>query len=593
MSGESAGDARDRLHDLGVSVAQGGSSFPPDAHNGKGHLSIQTSGHGEAGLDQILPILHDLAETFELEFLGPVADDHLRHLVGLRNILSLKLNHRQVTDAGLRHLAGLTSLRVLELRCLPVTAAGLSHFAGLHHLTELDLWNTRADDDALDALSGLAGLTELKLGGCPVTDRGLEMLAGLAGLRTLDLSRTHVRGPGLAVLGRFRELWSLDLDELPIGDAELAPLAGLTGLASLSLLGTRAGDARAGWLAGLTRLCWLYLGGTRVGDDAVRHLAGCRELITLDLDGTRVTAAGLAHLPPQLASLGLTGLPLTDADLEPLARLGGLRSLTLDEAVVTDAVRRRLRAMALVPAPVWGGDGAVAGFGRLPTCPLCNEVIDEDAPVFAARPFGCDFFSPVRKPVHWDCFATWEGRPEFARGYFEANVAAIRGNAFWGVARCDDRVLVTVNPDRYVREVDVLLAATGSSFRVPMADWEDWLDGEWFEACRHEVERDALADLIPVWKAELPTAEDVAAAAGFAPGEEPAADVPPMVERLSYEFACEGLARRVAAKGVACPHCGRFSNDHEYRRVAMVTADGPRSCLACDTCGEEFGPDDV
>jgi hypothetical protein len=53
------------------------------------------------------------------------------------------------------------------------------------------------------------------------------------------------------------------------------------------------------------------------------------------------------------------------------------------------------------------------------------------------------------------------------------------------------------------------------------------------------------------------------------------------------------LARRAVAKGVACPHCGRFSNEHESRRVATVTTDGPQSCLACDACGESFGPDDV
>ena len=67
----------------------------------------------------------------------------------------------------------------------------------------------------------------------------------------------------------------------------------------------------------------------------------------------------------------------------------------------------------------------------------------------------------------------------------------MKHNQSWGMARCDDQVQVTVNPSQYVQEVDVLLAETGSSFRIPLADWEDWLGGEWFEACRHEVEREA------------------------------------------------------------------------------------------------------
>lgn len=166
-------------------------------------------------------------------------------------------------------------------------------------------------------------------------------------------------------------------------------------------------------------------------------------------------------------------------------------------------------------------------------------MIDADAPAFVARPFGCVLFSPVRRLVHWDCFAAWDGRAAFARDYFGENVAAIRRNPYWGVARCDDRVLLTVNPARYVGEADVLLAATGSSFRVPLDEWAGWVAGGWFEACRHQVEREALGELIPVWRDGLASGEEVAAAAGFAPGDEPGPEQSPMVERLSYEFACQ------------------------------------------------------
>jgi hypothetical protein len=57
------------------------------------------------------------------------------------------------------------------------------------------------------------------------------------------------------------------------------------------------------------------------------------------------------------------------------------------------------------------------------------------------------------------------------RSYGEG-VAAITHNQFWGVARCDDRAVLTINPGRYVREIE-LLAETGSALRVPMADWQD------------------------------------------------------------------------------------------------------------------------
>jgi DNA-directed RNA polymerase subunit RPC12/RpoP len=65
------------------------------------------------------------------------------------------------------------------------------------------------------------------------------------------------------------------------------------------------------------------------------------------------------------------------------------------------------------------------------------------------------------------------------------------------------------------------------------------------------------------------------------------------VERIAYEFACEKLAERAARKGIACPHCGGFSDDYDYVRVVTVSEDGPQSHLVCKRCGEEFGPSDV
>jgi len=593
MSDEKPDDAKDRLHELGVSIAHGGSDFPDDAHNGKGHLSIQTSGYKEANLDQILPILHDLVETFELEFLGEVSDEHLRHLVGLKNILSLKLNHKPITDAGLQHLAGLTSLRVLELRGLPITSVGIKHLAGLPHLLELDLWRTQVDDDALDVLSRLPELKVLKLTDCPVTDRGLEKLASLTKFHTLDLSGTQVKGPGLIVLKQFPELWSLDLGGLPLVDRDVEPIRHLTKLSSLDLNNTRVGDEGAGWLAGLHALSWLHLSGTQIGDDALRNIAKCSGLWTLSLSRTKVTGAGLAQLPENLSALWLTGVNLNEADIAHLSHLKSLRTLTIDERILNDAILTQLRRMHMARCQTH--EEGVAGFARLPSCPLCNDVIASDSPVYYARPFAMDaeFYSLVERPIHWDCYARWERRPEFARQYFQANVAAMEHNQFWGVARCDDRVMLTINPGQYVREIEVLLADTGSAFRISVDDWQDWLDGEWYEGCRHEVEREALAPLIAAWKEELPTPEAVAEAAGYRDGEQEEVERSPAVERISYEFACENLAKRAADKGMACPHCGEFSNDYEYRRVASVSLDGPQSCLFCKACEKEFGPDEV
>src|SRR5262245_12663512 len=95
-------DAEDRLTACkGVSVAIASGFHPPEALNGKGHLSIQTSGYTEVNLDEALPLLRGLEKTFDLEFLGPVSDEDLRHLTSLRSILALKLNRSNITDTGL------------------------------------------------------------------------------------------------------------------------------------------------------------------------------------------------------------------------------------------------------------------------------------------------------------------------------------------------------------------------------------------------------------------------------------------------------------------------------------------------------------
>ncbi len=196
--------------------------------------------------------------------------------------------------------------------------------------------------------------------------------------------------------------------------------------------------------------------------------------------------------------------------------------------------------------------------------------------------------------MHWDCYANWKHRVRFGRMYFEAKRHGTGQKSPWGVSLSNDQVLVTVNPDKLIREVDIMLAETGSGFRVALADWEDWLAGECSEGCHHAIERDALATVIPLLRSKLPTAEAVVNGAGMkmeAKSEIAAAGG--MVARVLYELACEKLAKRSATKGIACPGCGNFSTDFKYVRVKVVSESGPQSQLECRSCGREFGPDDA
>lgn len=230
-------------------------------------------------------------------------------------------------------------------------------------------------------------------------------------------------------------------------------------------------------------------------------------------------------------------------------------------------------------------------------CPLCGVKMTDNDRLFATSAFlvpDSDLEEFSDAVMHWDCYAQWEHRARFGRMYFEAKRKLSGHNDYWSVAHSDDQLLVTTNPDKLVSEVDVMLAETGSGFRVSLADWEDWLNGEWIESCHHTIEREALLAVLPLLQSKLPTANSVITAAGMKTDNESlTASEGGMVARISHEIACQKLAERATRKGVTCPGCGTFSTNYQYMRVEMVSEDGPQSHLICRRCGKEFGPMDV
>ena len=229
-------------------------------------------------------------------------------------------------------------------------------------------------------------------------------------------------------------------------------------------------------------------------------------------------------------------------------------------------------------------------------CPLCGVKLTTSDRLYASDRFLTPWHELGRFSnalMHWDCYATWHHRPRFARIYFEAKRAWAGHNPYWGIAHLDDQVLITVNPDRYTSAIQIQLAETGSGLRIALADWEGWLGGDWFEGCRHQIEREALAAVLPLLRHKMPNAEALLVATGLGPeaGSRTAA-AGGMVGRISYEFACLDLAKRAATKGLACPDCGNFSTDYEFVRAEEVSESGPQSHLSCPACGSRFGPDD-
>jgi hypothetical protein len=145
-----------------------------------------------------------------------------------------------------------------------------------------------------------------------------------------------------------------------------ATLAELRTLAELDLRGTKVNDDDLAAIAALPNLRSLGLRGTAITDQGVRSLHGFHGLEVLELRGTAVTGAGLTGLPitlvhvdltdtqagatgycalpslPSLATLKLNRLPVTDQEVDAIARWPSLTHVEIDGTAVTAAGVRRL-----------------------------------------------------------------------------------------------------------------------------------------------------------------------------------------------------------------------------------------------------------
>jgi hypothetical protein len=140
-----------------------------------------------------------------------VTDDGLSALAGLTRLHSLEIRDSRCTDAGLACLAGMTRLENLYLSWGEFTDAGMVHVGTLTRLRVLRLAGTKVTGDGLAAISNCRSLEFLDLAYTQVTDAGLEHLGSLANLRELGLTFTGVTDAGLVHLEHLESLEDLDL----------------------------------------------------------------------------------------------------------------------------------------------------------------------------------------------------------------------------------------------------------------------------------------------------------------------------------------------------------------------------------------------
>jgi hypothetical protein len=142
-------------------------------------------------------------------------------------------------------------------------------------------------------------------------------------------------------------------------------------------------------------------------------------------------------------------------------------------------------------------------------CALCGDAVDLLDDFFRAS----GDFLPAKDalvrfcnvPLHWSCYAQWPERVRFAQAYVEAWINANRKNPFWWSVYRDERVYVSVNPERSVEEVSVRLCMVGSDIRVPLTKWSAWVhDAGHVTPELRPLEREALAAVLPTLRQRFP-----------------------------------------------------------------------------------------
>jgi hypothetical protein len=315
----------------------------------------------------------------------PVTGKGLKELAGLKQLHTLDLPGRAVTDVSLASLreAGLlhalaqakgpdgsrpgsaAGVRSFDLHGTRVTGKGLKELAGLEQLRSLSLPDSAVQDGGLKELVALMqrlkNLRTLDLPGPAVTDVSLASLreAGLlhalarakgpggsrpdsaAGVRSFDLGGTRVTGKGLKELAGLEQLRSLSLPDSALRSRGLKELAGLKHLQHLALPGSAVTDEA---LVGLRQADLLHLLEQANGPGGGRP-SSAADVRSLDLSKTNVTGPGLKELAAftQLESLSLGHTQVGEIDAKELAPFKHLRAIQLTNQAVTNHMLATLR----------------------------------------------------------------------------------------------------------------------------------------------------------------------------------------------------------------------------------------------------------
>jgi hypothetical protein len=269
---------------------------------------------------------------------------------GKFTLIGLKLGEKQPLHVvSLAALSGLTDLRELTLDNNLVTDAGLAFLPVLQKLEHLSVNGCGLTDHGLTHVAKQTTLTELRASDNRITGTGLQYLTTVPGLAILEIGSADLSDEGVTFLSSLGALQKLNLNcGKPLKVESLAPLAGIKKLRSVSL-GSSATDAAVSSLRTVTSVETLDLSAAPISDAAMDGVAAMRGLKELTL-----------HRCPNLTDYGLT----------KLVTLRGLLKLDVGHTRLTDAgfrtLSQKLPEMDEINAAAAGmSDGGLAGLENM------------------------------------------------------------------------------------------------------------------------------------------------------------------------------------------------------------------------------------
>jgi hypothetical protein len=222
----------------------------------------------------------------------------------------------------------------------PYDAPFFEHLGHIAALESLNVISTKANDEWIRPLGKLVNLKTLRFtNNGKLTDAGMETFAGLSKLESFSFVGTQITGRAYAKCANWTKVTRVSHRGSRIDDEGLKELCDhLPNLESISLAHAQFTDAGAVHLAKLTKLKSIELGTHHATAAALKSLVNLPlESIQLGEGFHSAEALAIVKAIPTLRILSVTdGSKLTDADLELIAGIPQLESLIMDKLPITD-----------------------------------------------------------------------------------------------------------------------------------------------------------------------------------------------------------------------------------------------------------------